>query len=325
MNFTRFYDGLTAYAKRSSARCGLALIVGLVLWSSIGSAQPFRRTSPNQDDIQRLIAQQRRLDAVIYRLSVAAASKCPAPASSPAFGILAADEFTDPQLSALVTDELQSPGLTVVSYAGDGPADRAGLRQGDQIIEMKGFSLTKDTSPLTAKHSGSQAMALRLFLQKLGSDIPIEFTVQRQQDRLAMIVPPSRGCAIFGLVTTATQPMASQSHGQIKISLPLLELAANDDELAFIVGHELAHYLLDQDVRPATGRQIELLADREGSEIARDAGYEIAHVPDFLERLQGQLPIQAAFQLSHPGFRTRSKALRAWIQSRSLVLTPPAH
>ena len=85
---------------------------------------------------------------------------------------------------------------------------------------------------------------------------------------------------------------ASTNGKRIKISKGALRFVLNDDELAFVLAHELSHILFGHDgaMRGNSKKEAELEADRLGIYIVARAGYSTEAAARLLPRLSETLP-----------------------------------
>lgn len=91
--------------------------------------------------------------------------------------------------------------------------------------------------------------------------------------------------------------------GNMYITTPFLLFMKNPDELAFIIGHEMAHIALGH-TKPgnkADSREVEYMADVYGLYLMQKAGYNPCNVPAFWKRLyeQGGIDIKTTSHPSH--------------------------
>lgn len=91
--------------------------------------------------------------------------------------------------------------------------------------------------------------------------------------------------------------------GNIYITTPFLLFLKNPDELAFIIGHEMAHIALGH-TKPGSmvdSREQEYMADVYGLYLMQKAGYNPCNVPAFWKRLyeQGGIDIKTTSHPSH--------------------------
>jgi predicted Zn-dependent protease len=100
----------------------------------------------------------------------------------------------------------------------------------------------------------------------------------------------------------------------------MVNFAAEDAEIAVVLGHELAHLVTDSEAQRArpparTGtRQREARADRVGLRLAACAGYDPAAAAHFWQRYAASRWIDVLGNLGHPSSRTRARDLAAEAQ-----------
>lgn len=87
---------------------------------------------------------------------------------------------------------------------------------------------------------------------------PVEFLIQREDQKFTKILYPQLLPAEYAiLVNTKDKSVnAYASPGQIILSQRLVSFCLNDDELALVVGHELAHQTLGHLIRRAVHREM---------------------------------------------------------------------
>jgi predicted Zn-dependent protease len=107
-----------------------------------------------------------------------------------------------------------------------------------------------------------------------------------------------------------------------QISGRLVNWVQNDDELALVIAHEIAHNLLDHQKKLSeksalsglatslglsgrAQRQMELEADRMGIIMAATAGYNYKIAPDFWAKLNSNNPLASFLATTHPTTRAR--------------------
>lgn len=117
---------------------------------------------------------------------------------------------------------------TVMIVADGSPASRAGLRPGDRLLGIGGVALG----------TGKQAMASAPVPEV---DAPVAFTIERGGAERRLTVVPARVCDYPTTLVQEDKVNAFADGKAITISSGMLRFAADDAELALIVGHELAH------------------------------------------------------------------------------------
>ena len=170
-----------------------------------------------------------------------------------------------------------------------GPAGKAGLKTGDVLLAVDG-SPTPRELPARASYDGT-ARTLAMIdaaLQKPTLVLHILRGKLKRTIRLGGVI----GCASKVEIVTENS-LGAQADGQyVQITGSLVDFAANDDELATIIAHELAHNILHHKVRlesekTARGlfasfgkrevniRRTELDADRMAVWLIARAGYDV--------------------------------------------------
>jgi Zn-dependent protease with chaperone function len=118
----------------------------------------------------------------------------------------------------------------VVSVAEGSPAAKAGIVPGDQLVSFNDQHVVK-TKP---------ADWIALFLLRNESQ-PVRVEVLRGEKPFVRTLSPVRRCSIPILLTTDEQSNAFTDGKRIVVHSGMLRVAQTDDELAAVVGHELAH------------------------------------------------------------------------------------
>jgi predicted Zn-dependent protease len=97
----------------------------------------------------------------------------------------------------------------------------------------------------------------------------------------------------------------------------MLRMARSDDEIAFVVAHEMSHNLLGHSRSAASqifgGRRSEIAADQMAVGLMTYAGYQPAGGISFLQTARRRF--WWSFSLDHPGFGSRIRAVTAAISA----------
>ncbi len=116
-------------------------------------------------------------------------------------------------------------------------------------------------------------------------------------------------------LTGGDEFLASTNGKRIKISGGTLRFVSNDDELAFVLAHELTHILSGHSgtMRGSSRKEAELEADRLGIYIVARAGYSVDTALHLLSRLGESLP-----RLNEPHAAYRTLAARTAAMRRAI-------
>jgi hypothetical protein len=216
--------------------------LGLVAWADPKTAAPEITKDDAAAEAKReavyvfkaRMKEIRRVDDIAFRLEVANQDLCED--RGPRVGVSwgDADEFA-PKLRDAAIEALQlGDGLTVTKVIAGSPAAGAGLQPGDVLVSVNG------EAPPTGKNA-SVKFAKR-FGEILGkSTAPVTFVVRRAAQEQTIVVTPVTACAYDVVVEDSTEVNAYADGSKIHINRPILKLAENDEELALVIAHELAH------------------------------------------------------------------------------------
>jgi hypothetical protein len=177
-------------------------------------------------------AQMRRLDTVAFRIRTANHADCKERVSSQ-IGLLAVTPQSLPRKYRSFSAEalnLTSARPTVISVVEGSPAAAAGIVTGDELMTFNNEPVpatgTSDWIGGLLRSNGERQVAV--VLKRDGADRTIE-------------VNPVIGCAIPIYLEANSEVNAFTDYKKIVIYSSILRIARTDDQLAVIVGHELAH------------------------------------------------------------------------------------
>lgn len=115
------------------------------------------------------------------------------------------------------------------------PAGRSGLRIGDRVLAI-------DEVPLAQK-SATEVMKI-LWDRDHSSDMPLSLTIEREGQRLTLTIPISRACRYPVILVNQDAVNAYADGDNVGITKGMIRFAERDEELALVVGHEIAHNAL---------------------------------------------------------------------------------
>jgi membrane-associated protease RseP (regulator of RpoE activity) len=172
------------------------------------------------------------------------------------------------------------------------PAADAGLQQGDTILEVDG----RETHSATALEQHRVE----------DSPKPTALKVERDGEILDLQLETRIGCFRPAEVEILDNIDAYSEGERIVVYSGLLRFLESDDELAVILGHELAHALLDDGLDPAA---VEREADTLGLYLAALAGYDIAVARDLSHRFIREFPLALETRTGHTHLSSPERAL----------------
>jgi membrane-associated protease RseP (regulator of RpoE activity) len=289
--------------RRSTA---LALLLALAA-ARPADAEP---AAPVSQSLSALMTADARLQTIGWRLARGNAAFCPE--APPGIGLLLLDAANYSEPKAIRTALGLQGDIAVDAVAAGSPADRAGLRAGDEVLAIGGAKMAdlptapaKDYARLVSLHDRIDAA---LAAQSV---VTIE---SRQSGEVSIAGEP----ACRGRFALSADGSNAGSDGlRVRLREDFLGAITDDDQAAAAIAHELAHnilrhpQLLDHIGRkPAAVRATETEADRLAPWLMANAGFDPEGMIRFGEaRRQSELP--GIFRApTHDGWDKRLIAIR---------------
>lgn len=282
--------------------------------------------------LESYMQQRARVERVGFRLRHAAAPACAKTNETKAeLGLIVwslANFSNDEDRAHLQGAFALTNAVTVALAVADAPASRAGLKAGDILTHVDGVPLGdgKGATERFIQLSNAAAQSGPVRLTRAGGK--------------TVVAEPQIVCEFPTLLVRSPEINAAADGRVLAITTGLFELTHNDDELALILGHELAHNtlghlkatepkekpggLLDAFVRATIGTAVakavtrpysienEKEADYVGLYLMARAGYDITAAEAFWRRLN-ETTRATAVNLTHPSGEERLRALQSAI------------
>lgn len=275
-----------------------------------------------------------RVEQVVSRLAVAGRRRCKA--AEPYLGLVLQhlSQFEPADRPGMVASLKldRGPAVTVVIPAG--PASVAGIRPGDVLLAIDGRALPPETAlsaPFDAARAHARADAVQDLLANAGAP---SFAISLLRENVVSVVEmtPLPACPSHVHLARSQQRNAYADGRHVFLTTGLLSRLRNDDELAFIIAHEMAHNILHHATIMRAGavkqglgrtlgrsgrivRETEREADAFGGELMIDAGFDPVRGVALLDRLGGGDLGIALFAAHDPAGR-RMAAMRVLADSR---------
>ncbi|MCS6627384.1 M48 family metallopeptidase [Roseibacterium beibuensis] len=252
--------------------------------------------------LERLNSLDVRVADVAWTLALANADLCPVNRPRAGWTLQSASQYgaeLRPLAEARYGLSGDLPG--VLAAPPESPAATAGLAAGDLIVAVNGLPLAEGAAPAEESYDGLQANAA--VLDAALARGPAVLTVRRAGVEREVTVRPVSACA-YPAQVEVTGSFRSRTDGRhIFISDGMANLAQNEDELAFVLAHELAHAVLEHRTQPdVTGVRgglnwalsmrrglslsAEADADRLGLFLVARAGFDPVRAVEFLTRYE---------------------------------------
>lgn len=220
---------------------------------------------------------------------------------------------------------------TVYFLTKNGPAEAAGVQRGDVLVAVAGQEVE------------SRSQALKALDKALADGAAIRLTVKRAGLSQDISVQPAKVCAYDVSLKIDSTVNAFADGKAVTVHTALMNFVQSDDELAEVLGHEMAHnaqghmraqmgnallgtLLIDVPIAILTGvnpslggqagqqlysQEFEAEADYVGLYYTARAGYDIEHVADFWRRMAMESPRGISMGSTHPSTSARFVALEA--------------
>lgn len=299
-------------ATRSFSR-RLALVVGAVvacLGPALRAEEPARAQAREIEiglaaaSFERMLGYAIRVERVASAIRLQGAPLC-GEELAPVLGVVVSDvnelpwALHEPARERLGVDRHArvlwvAPGLA---------AGRAGIREGDAILSVNGLRMRSAAQFRAYRPEPDEALSLLL---------------DRRGESLRVDVERDSGCASVVDVHMDPAINAWADGENLVVTTGFLRHFPDDDHLALVIGHELAHNQLDH-ASSRKGHYDEADADYLGAYFAARAGYDIADAEAVFDEL-GLLYFFASgpgARRSHPTSPARVLALRATMREIS--------
>jgi hypothetical protein len=268
-----------------------------------------------------------RVATVGYRIATGAVAYCPdrIPVSGLYLDHLA--EYAAADRPGLILRRSLDRGPGVLSVVDNSPAARAGLIAGDVLLSINERSVSSSPQLLTSPEA-ARDLTGRLLEQalRLGS---ARLLVLRSGREVPLLLAAQPGCPARVRLARSEEARAAAGGGKIVLTTAALAETQSDDELAVIIGHELAHVVLKHGERLRAQRvprgwlrefgrnaervlETEKEADRLGIKLAWAAGYDANAAIPFWRRFYAKYDGPRLFR-THPALPQRERLIRATI------------
>lgn len=206
---------------------------------------PTPRTPSQAERRQSLLELQAadlRVATIAYRLAAASEAICPI--TTPLTGMVLHDTA---QYATELRDEARTAfgipeGIALLAVAEGSPAAAAGLRAGDGVLAIAGKPLAPFPGTKQSSYAGVESATLRLdSLARMGS---FTLTIRRGSRTLPVTVTPARGCVSRVQLVPSSSIEARADGTFVSVTTALLGYVKDDDELALVIAHEMAHNAL---------------------------------------------------------------------------------
>lgn len=274
-----------------------------------------------QDIVTPTLASDYRLEIIGFKLATSNPSLCESPAILT--GMMLHDEsgYSEKLRARAKARYALGSGFGILQVVPDSPAAAVGLKRGDEIIALNGVPMT-EFAPNLVRRSASYDRTQQ-FRDTLDAQLrrgPAILLVERDGTSRELSLSGTPGCGGHNVLIDSNELNAWSDGTNVAVTSRMVEFAGSDDELAFVVAHEMAHNILKHSKKFSLGklimaefgigsgkvRKAELAADELAVEIMATAGYDLDAPERLLRRAARHSPLNLS--LSHPGANRRIAA-----------------
>lgn len=275
-----------------------------------------------------------RLNAVGWRVLSANVDACGETVQA-SYGVISRDADSLPKEYRPIFEKLygRHPHDVILAVFPGSPAARAGLLPGDLIVSIG----NRDTSTAEGKRLG------RELAMKTKAGETLQLRIRRDGADKVVTVSPQLACAYPIDLVANDSVNAAADGGRIMVTSGMMRFATSDDELALVLGHELAHNTLNHVTAQMGNRMIGTLlgiavsiaigvdvsglggdlggmvysqdfeaeADYVGTYYVAKAGFPVEQAADFWRRMAVEHPKAIAHGSTHPDTASRFTGIEA--------------
>lgn len=291
--------------------------VATAVASTLLFAQPALATS----SVRTLAAEEAHLAGIADRMASANSALCQRPQMITGLILHDLTQYQPGRRAEVARAFSLGEGFGVLQMVSGGAAQRAGLRIDDEILAVGDVSVKISPAALQGPASFRSAEGLSDIFQSRLANGPADLLIRRSGQIKHITLTVDRGCGGELSLSNSSALNAWADGHHIVVSAGMRQFAQSDDEIAFVIAHEMAHNILkhfgSQEKMGIFGlpkaRDNELDADGFAVRLMAAAGYQPYAGIAFLERSRRRL--WWAFSLDHPGFGTRIRTVTAAISN----------
>jgi hypothetical protein len=271
-----------------------------------------------------------RVAAVAFRVAIAGAPLCPQ--SYPVTGLLLhhLPEYDKAGRQIQIDRYGLDRGPGVLATVAGSPAARAGLTAGDVLLSVNGQAFPDPRAMASEPKREVWRKMVEASERKLEDALrqgPARLKILRAGTEQNVSLSAVPGCPARVRLAYSNQADAFSNSGYAIVTTRILAFVESDDELAFVIGHELAHVILDHEARlkdqrvprgvlrgigrnASRVRFVEEEADRLGLRLVTAAGYDLSAAIPFWRRFHARFPKGPQLFRTHPGLAARERIVR---------------
>jgi Zn-dependent protease with chaperone function len=278
--------------------------------------------------LQALVAKDLRVATISYRLQTAAVDHCPNKTRLAGLVVQDASQYRADLRTGMAALYGMTDLPTVTAVVPDGAGAAAGVTPGDSIVTVDGASLAAELPDVRGR--GADGARFTAMIDRLDAAFaagPVTLVLRHGDAVRTVTVVGAPACRSATQLDLSPARNASADGHTVSITQGIADFARSDDELAFVIGHELSHNILGHrdfldSTHTARGlfaglggngarlRDTERQADYLGVYLLAWAGYDPHAAASFWRRMDHADPLGSLLSDgTHPGNGVRVRAL----------------
>lgn len=256
---------------------------------------------------------EQRLDRVAYFVSAAAGDRCPSPQMLTGLSLHDVAAYDASQRQLVQGHYRMGNGFGIRHIVPQSVAARAGFAPNDVITHVNGQPLSGfETRLIRNGASYDRTAQFETLLNAALSRGPATLTVKRGSRTISLLLPGEPGCGGKPVYYDRGGLNAWSDGRYIAVTQTMMKFAGTDDELAFVVAHEMAHNIQEHAVRlrgrsmllasigigSGAVKKTEVEADQLGAQLMVSAGFSTDGALSVLQRIRAKLPVELG--TTHP-------------------------
>lgn len=275
--------------------------------------------------IRTIAAHELRLSTIAHRIAAANARSCATPRMMSGMVLHDLTQYPQPARSTVARAFSLQRGIGVLGVVPGSGAARAGLRVDDEILR---FGTQSAESMLAWTQRASSYRRIDDFLASLSQALeegPQQLLVRRGGQLVALTLAGQQGCGGNVKFVDSSNTNAWSDGRHVVLTSAIVGMTRSDDELAFVIAHEMSHNilghldesghesraLLGKMLAPRGPRGAESQADAAAVVLMKESGYAPEAGVSFLQLASRRM--WWAVSLSHPGFASRIRTVQSAI------------
>ncbi|MEO7241179.1 MAG: M48 family metallopeptidase, partial [Sphingomicrobium sp.] len=256
-----------------------------------------------------------QLATIAYRIGTETAADCPDPQNITGLvmhDLSSYDRRVRPAISRAFS---LGAGIGVLEVVPGSAAERAGLRTDDEILSVNGVRVRDPAAVDEPRKSSRRLETFSRDLQATLSNGPAELEIRRRGAVVRTSLTGELGCGGDLLLSDSRERNAWSDGSHVVVTTAMMRLARSDDELAFVVAHEMAHNILGHSSSSKRGifgvrlggKREEVAADYMAVWMMTEGGYKAEGGLSFLRTVRRRLWWNVS--LDHPSFGRRIRTV----------------